>query len=762
MPKITLITLVASTLFFSFVFSVSASNSRISDFYDWGPWYYKGSNKVLGESTSLAQATPTDSTTSASPEASPAPQASQEADQADVSTATGLLPDSPFYFFKPFTENIRLTFTFDARDKESLRLEFAEERLAETKALLEKKDYNRAADTLERYEGSVNTLSGNLEQLQTNNTEIEDLAKEVELNTAKHSLVLEKLDLIVPEEVKDDISLALVASQNGMDVTADILGYDPIPTSLKERLESLKALGILSEEEIASIFTIKSRGEVRGEMERLVQENILPDADIKNLDQAQYGYFPADFLRSHEVRKLFEYKRLEELKPDEATQKRISEFSSDYTPGDAIPSELRRWWMPVQRYQELSSTLRPDLIINVIIPRDGEEYKRFENIFNRFKPSEDQLKSVEQWVKDHPGQIPPPDIQRIASLAVNLGTPGNWQAPEQIRNYTNTGYPSYYPAQPGFSGPGGCKTAEECRQSCESNPGSCGPGYTSGGQPNQPSYPGYGGYPNASGGPGSYCLQSETKARNSFSGEIKSFPNSCIPSGWYPYYGSEKSGDVAKPSYFYNQPIGEPYPSGSSYSSFACTDSMHCSALYSGGKWNINCYGGWENKDGNISNGCESSTGSGGSSSPYPSTSTGPTSCASGWENRDGNWNNGCEYYNSSTSGTSGTGTYTYPSASSYSSFACTESMHCSALYSNEQNKWNITCSGGWENRDGNDGNGCEVATGSTSTSPSPSSYTSPSPSAYTSPSPSSYTSPSPSAYTSPSPAYYYSPSPSP
>lgn len=736
MPKITLVTLVASLLFFTFVFGVSASSSKISDFYDWGPWYYRGGTKVLGESTSLAQATPTDPSTSSTPSSSPAPQATEEAQQADIAPATGLLPDSPFYFFKPFTESIRLTFTFDSQDKEALRLEFAEERLAETKALLEKKDYDRAGDTLNRYEGNVNTLTDNLEGLQSSNTQVEDLAKEIELNTAKHSLVLEKMELLVPEDVQNIFDQALEASQKGMDVTSDILGYDPIPAGLKERLESLKALGILSEEEIAAIFTIKSRGEVRGEMQKLIQQNILPDADIKNLDQAQYGYYPADFLRSHEVRKLYEYRKLEELKPDEATQKRIADFASDYTPGDAIPSELRRWWIPVQRYQELSSTLRPDLIVNVIIPRDGDEYRRFESIFNRFKPSDDQLKTVEQWAKDHPGEVPPPEIQRIASLAVNLGTPGNWQAPEQIRNYTNTGYPNYYQAPPGFSGPGGCQNAEECRQSCEKNPGSCGPGFTPGG-PTQPNYPGFGGYPTPSGGPGSYCLQSETKARNSFSGEIKNFPNSCIPSGWYPYYGSERPGESPKPSYFYNNPSGSPYPSYSPYPSGSaypsgyqpdlCGQNMNCSKTNTG----ISCYSGWENRDGNNNNGCEYSTSGNYQSSPYPSGSAYPSSSP---------------YYSASP--------YT---GATYPSFACTESMHCSALYSNEQNRWNITCYGGWENRDGNDGNGCEAASGSsTSPSPSPSNYTYPSPSSYTSPSP------SPSTYSSPSPSTYTYPSPSP
>jgi hypothetical protein len=115
----------------------------------------------------------------------------------------------------------------------------------------------------------------------------------------------------------------------------------------------------------------------------LAAQNILPEADTMKLDEAKYGYFPADFVRIFEVKKLYEFKKLEDLKPDDATQKRLAEFASTYKPGEAIPTDLKKWWVPVQRYQELQSTLRPDLIVGSLLPRDGSEYRRFEGIFNK-------------------------------------------------------------------------------------------------------------------------------------------------------------------------------------------------------------------------------------------------------------------------------------------------------------------------------------------------------------------------------------------
>ncbi|MHB8870992.1 MAG: DUF5667 domain-containing protein [Candidatus Doudnabacteria bacterium] len=56
--------------------------------------------------------------------------------------SAGLTPSSPFYFLDRFGENIRQFFTFNREAKAKLQIEFAGERIAEIKVMVEKKGVN--------------------------------------------------------------------------------------------------------------------------------------------------------------------------------------------------------------------------------------------------------------------------------------------------------------------------------------------------------------------------------------------------------------------------------------------------------------------------------------------------------------------------------------------------------------------------------------------------------------------------------------------
>lgn len=273
-----------------------------------------------------------------------------------------MLPDNPFYFFKPLGENISLTFTFDPKTKEVKRLEITEERLAEMKILLEKKRYDLVAKNFGRYNSSFNELIANVEKLKNAKINVEDLAKKLEFYSAKQSLILEKLEEIIPEELKDELKTALGVSQESLDKSADELGKTPVTAELRNRLESLRVLGILTPEEVSSILNLSSREEVRRKLQDLVNQNTLPPADAKKIDEAQLYYFPNEYAKISEQKKLQEFTTLESQKPDEVTQKRISEFAAIYKPGDQIPPNIKKWWIITQRYQELRTTLRPELV----------------------------------------------------------------------------------------------------------------------------------------------------------------------------------------------------------------------------------------------------------------------------------------------------------------------------------------------------------------------------------------------------------------
>lgn len=324
MHKILLFLFFSLLLLFLHADSVLAAEFSSKNFYDWGNWYRNVS--VLSEST---------------------------ISEPEIKNVQGMLPDNPFYFFKPLAENVFLTFTFDLKAKEVKRLEIAEERLAETKALLEKKRYDLASKNFGRYKSSLNELTANVDKSK---------AEKLELYSAKHSLVLEKLEETVPEELKDDLKIALEAAQKSMDKSADNLGKPPVTAELRNRLESLRVLGILTPEEVSSVLSLSSREKVRKKLEDLVNQNRLPPTDAKKVDEAQLRYFPSEYVKISEQKKLQEFATLENQKPDEATQKRISEFAAKYKPGDQIPPDIKKWWISAQRYQELQTTLRPELV----------------------------------------------------------------------------------------------------------------------------------------------------------------------------------------------------------------------------------------------------------------------------------------------------------------------------------------------------------------------------------------------------------------
>jgi len=405
---IRLLTLVFLCLTFLLSFSsVEAVLIPSSEYYDWGGWYKKPSANV-----SLS---------------------------ADVSTPRGLLPDSPFYFFKTLAERFDLLLTFNNKNKSEKLIRLAEERLSEAKYLLESKKYGKLPATLENYSRELITAKDSVSSSQEQ--DFMELSSQLEQTSAKHSLVLEKLDLVVPEENRASIKDSLSVSREIMDVSSDLLGKSPLSEELKQRLESLESLGILPTKEFESIRSLPTRRDVRDRLTILVGQNILPISDIKKVDQAQIDLFPNDFLRVLEVRKIYEYVKLQNEQPDTETFRKIEDYAKSFKAGYFVPVELKKWWIPVTRLRELKSTLRPNLVAGSLFVKDTDEYNRLQLILDSFKPDEQQLKEVDQWVAQNPGGVPPEHIQRIIALALNLGTTIEWKPPGEVLSQVNLGYP---------------------------------------------------------------------------------------------------------------------------------------------------------------------------------------------------------------------------------------------------------------------------------------------------------------------------------
>lgn len=116
----------------------------------------------------------------------------------------GLLPDSPFYFLKRITENVRLLFTFDPEDKAKLHLDFAKTRLVEAKALIARN--KTAVDAINEYNKELETFGNISKGIGTN---VSALARESEDSLEKSSLVLSLVLEKAPQQAKPALEQAL-------------------------------------------------------------------------------------------------------------------------------------------------------------------------------------------------------------------------------------------------------------------------------------------------------------------------------------------------------------------------------------------------------------------------------------------------------------------------------------------------------------------------------------------------------------------------
>ena len=67
-----------------------------------------------------------------------------------------------------------------------------------------------------------------------------------------------------------------------------------------------------------------------------------------------------------------EMQRLEEQKPSDTVLNKIQAFAKTYNPGDQVPVELRKYWVPVVRLEEIQNTLRPDLLTPVCLKQTAK------------------------------------------------------------------------------------------------------------------------------------------------------------------------------------------------------------------------------------------------------------------------------------------------------------------------------------------------------------------------------------------------------
>lgn len=121
--------------------------------------------------------------------------------------APGITPDSPFYFFDKWGKSINLFFTFGAEAKARKALQYAEERLSEAQAMVNKnkiREMTLAADDYDSFMAMVNEM---LEEVINRGTS-DNISERLATLSIKIHVRLSELKDKMPPKVKKDIMSA--------------------------------------------------------------------------------------------------------------------------------------------------------------------------------------------------------------------------------------------------------------------------------------------------------------------------------------------------------------------------------------------------------------------------------------------------------------------------------------------------------------------------------------------------------------------------
>ena len=120
----------------------------------------------------------------------------------------GLTPDSPFYFLDGIGESLQLAITLDEEAKIDLELEFAEEKVAEARAMAKEGNFDAMAIAENQHGTVLNRIEEKIENLDTGENAQEKLETQLKLERKikKHAEKVEDFE----EELREEIIVELV------------------------------------------------------------------------------------------------------------------------------------------------------------------------------------------------------------------------------------------------------------------------------------------------------------------------------------------------------------------------------------------------------------------------------------------------------------------------------------------------------------------------------------------------------------------------
>jgi len=165
----------------------------------------------------------------------------------------GMLPDSPFYFLKNWSENIRTFFITDNVAKAERFLNLSEKRLAEANALKARERSEIAERTIERYQDKLDKALVKAEEAREKGIDTDEVLNKVSAAMFKHQEVLADIYEQIPEQAKSGIEQAMQASMQRQEQALEAI-------SSEKREEAMENLEIKRQEREQRFEELRNRG----------------------------------------------------------------------------------------------------------------------------------------------------------------------------------------------------------------------------------------------------------------------------------------------------------------------------------------------------------------------------------------------------------------------------------------------------------------------------------------------------------------------
>lgn len=205
---------------------------------------------------------------------------------------SGLLPDSPFYFLKNWSEGIGTFFTFGDVAKAERFLNLSEKRLAETNALVTKGKPEEAEKAIGRYQEQLSRALAKAEEAKTKGLDVDEILAKVSEATLKHQAVLAEVYEKVPEQAKSAIERAMQVGMRGHEealkaVSGEKRGkvmqdLEEKRQEVEQKLEELRNKGV-------PVPTIPTKEEIPGRPQIQEQEREVEKPEVPGIESETPG-----------------------------------------------------------------------------------------------------------------------------------------------------------------------------------------------------------------------------------------------------------------------------------------------------------------------------------------------------------------------------------------------------------------------------------------------------------------------------------------